>query len=146
MLFFRPSRNIPPLEEIYQRERRVQHLLNRVRRGQDPRLLDTSGGQPSFAEMYERASSASTGRAGSDNFGRGLDNSEATDRFRQIRERRLARNMSRRQYLLDRIFNRRHNPESPNRPIDDWAINRRLALQQGSARDPYGMYFLIFCL
>ena len=67
-------------------------------------------------------------------------NSEATDRFRQIRERRLARNMSRRQYLLDRIFNRRHNRESPHRPIDDWAINRRLALQQGSARDPYGMY------
>ena len=93
-----------------------------------------------FFLLFFRASSASTGRTGSDNFGRGLDNSEATDRFRQIRERRLARNMSRRQYLLDRIFNRRHNPDSPNRPIDDWAINRRLALQQGSARDPYGMY------
>ena len=82
MLFFRPSRNIPPLEEIYQRERRVQHLLNRVRHGQDPRVLDPStnnpSGQPSFADMYD-------------------GNSEATDRFRQIRDRRLARNMSRRQ-------------------------------------------------
>ena len=45
VLFFRPSRNIPPLEEIYQRERRVQHLLNRVRRGQDPRALDLSTGR-----------------------------------------------------------------------------------------------------
>ena len=116
----RPFRSIPPLEEMYQRERRELQMLSHA-----SRRNDVSGGRMGGLEDFERNS---------------------YDRFRKIRERRLARNMSRRQYLFDRILHRRHaaslntnTSSSSTRPIDDWAINRRLALQNGQARDPYGL-------
>ena len=110
------------MEEFYLRDSRELRALEASRRG--------SGGYPQdsarFMDDVEQAS---------------------YDRFRNIRERRLARNFTRRH--LDRILQRRHlsnlnlspssSSSSPNRPIDDWAINRRIALQHGQARDAYGL-------
>ena len=70
--------------------------------------------------------------------------SEANERYREVRERRLARQMARRQLLLDRIINQQNrgqneataSSEARSRPIDEWAIHLRLQQQQNS-RDSY---------
>lgn len=128
---YRPMRTIPPLEEIYQRERRVQQLLMTFRHSQDS----------SFVEVNRDGQ----GSAGSSNAGAGSMSSN--ELLSQIRERRMQRrNFARRQFLLDRIIKRRletntdsgsANASSNTRPIDEWAINRRLALQQASNQDNY---------
>ena len=137
---YRPSRSIPPVEEIYQRERRVQQLLMRFRHSRDSSFVEvnnssnlSSNSSPSGSRDNPPTSPTSTNS---------IQNSLQTtpELFRQIRERRMERN-ARRQYLLDRIFSRRQllnraspgsNPGSTNpanRPIDDWAFKLRLALQ-----------------
>lgn len=122
------------LEEIYQRERRVQQLLMRFRHSPESSFVEFNPvRQSSETEMYANPDRPPPG--------------EANDRYREIRDRRLQRQMVRRQYLLDRILYRRSGASSsstaatPNtsRPIDDWAINRRMALQQLQAPvDPRG--------
>ena len=115
--------------EISQRERRVQHLLMRFRHSQDSSFVEVNRG-PS-TEVYANPERSAT--------------SEANERYREVRERRLARQMARRQLLLDRIINQQNrggqneataSSEARSRPIDEWAIHLRLQQQQNS-RDSY---------
>ena len=127
------------------RERRLHHLLMRFRHSPEssfevytsPRLEDSGLESPSDAstEMYANPERSS----------------DANNRYREIRERRMQRQRERQRqlqiqtqlryqslripdYLLSRETTGSSSATS-TRPIDDWAINRRLTLQQGQV-DP----------
>ena len=132
-------------DSMNMRERRLHHLLMRFRHSPEssfevytsPRLEDSGLESPSDAstEMYANPERSS----------------DANNRYREIRERRMQRQRERQRqlqiqtqlryqslripdYLLSRETTGSSSAAS-TRPIDDWAINRRLTLQQGQV-DP----------
>ena len=136
MFIFRSADGRALSESIYNRERRIQQLLMRFRHSPEssfveyaPRLDDSGEGGTDMVYTNPERSLAS----------------EANNRYREIRERRMQRQMERRQ--LRNIMRHGHATSSrehhdfrssllstasatSTRPIDDWAINRRLTLQQ----------------
>ena len=112
-------------ESIYHRERRIQQLLMRFRHSPESSFVEYAPevshgdhhggvGQHLATEMYVNPDRALA--------------SETNNRYREIRERRIQRQLERRQ--LRRNLQEYHRisasatSASSTRPIDDWAINR----------------------